>query len=77
MFEISDTDDDNPVIETSGSSEVFDDERFVEDKGSVAVDNVAWERRVLFEGGTAGLGRAVDCRPREMWLGGIGEKMMI
>jgi hypothetical protein len=56
---------------------VSDDERGVEDKGSVAVDNVAWERRVLFEGGTAGLGRAVDCRPRERWLGGIGEKMMI
>jgi hypothetical protein len=65
-FKISDTDDDSPVVETSGNSEVSfsDDEGFAEGRGSVVVKNVAWERSVLFEEGTAGLGRTVDCRPR-------------
>jgi hypothetical protein len=72
----SDTDDDSPVVDTSGRSEVSSsgDEEFTEGKG--AIDDVALERRVLFEGGMAGLGRAVDCRPRERWAGGIGEKMV-
>jgi len=37
---------------------------------SLVVEDVAWECRVLCEGGTAGLLRAVDCRPPETWGGG-------
>ena len=73
----SDTDDDSSVVDTSGNSEVssFGNEGSVEGKGFI-VDDVALERKVLFEGGTAGLERAVDCCPRERWAGAMEEKMV-
>ena len=49
------TDDEVSVVETAGDSEVSSS------KGGTVV----LERRVLSEGVTTGLVRAVDCRPRE------------
>ena len=61
----SDTDDDSPVVETSGNSGVFSsgEEGSIGGKGFVAAEDVACECRVLPEGGMAGLVRTVDWRP--------------
>lgn len=69
------TNDDSPVVNASGNSEVssLGDKGGTAEGESLAVEDVVWERRVLCEGGTAGLLRAVDCRPLERWGGG---KMM-
>ena len=51
------TNDEVSVMETAGNSEV---------SSSSKGGTVVLERRVLSEGVTTGLVRAVDCRPREM-----------
>jgi hypothetical protein len=67
----SDTDDDSPVVDTSGNSEgsFSGDEGGTPEGKSPVIDNVVWERRVLSEGRPAGLPSAVDCRPQERWAG--------
>jgi hypothetical protein len=65
LFTRSDTNDDSPVVNVSGNSEVSSsgDKGGTAEGKSLVVEDVAWEHRVLCEGGTAGLPCAVDCRP--------------